>query len=271
MSKLPIRDKAVPCPKCRFSVRQLLLAILATSVLLALIVQLRHVGFATTCFLAGLGTGVWARNTRLILSSITALLVFVTTYLACWLQIGYVHRMGSPHRLYANFQVRQLRDALMKYSETNGQFPDSLGELENVQGFYLEFDQTSAAFLDGWKHPFRYMKTTRGFELVSLGRDGKAGGVGLDADVWVSEEVQTFHKVRLPLHQFVFETAGSRIVFWSACIASVIAGSIWFIPKPVPSASFIPLAMRLLVTTLSAVVVAAFLAAFHVAASQSGH
>ena len=37
--------------------------------------------------------------------------------------------------------------------------------------------------VDAWGHPYVYATTAAGFELKSLGKDGKPGGEGIDADL----------------------------------------------------------------------------------------
>ncbi len=197
--------------KRQFSVRHVLWLIFATSVLLALVVQVRHVGFVAFCFAAALVIGLWTRNRRLVASSLTALLVFVATYLACWLDMGYMHRMGSPHP-YRLEEVRRIQHALTEYAKQNGAYPESLAELEVAS-------RPWDPLCDWWNHPFRYKRTANDYELSSLGRDGKTGGVGLDSDIVIDKELKNVYVVRLTLSQFAFETAGSIHVFWSACIA----------------------------------------------------
>lgn len=124
--------------------------------------------------------------------------------------------------------------------------------------------------MDLWGHPFYYRQTTDGIELACLGRDGKAGGVGLDADMFVGDKPND-PKMRLPLSQFLFETPGSGALFAVALMAGLFAGGIWLsAPKAKPT-STTRLVAGIAVTTISAVVVAVFLALVHVAAVQSGH
>ena len=124
--------------------------------------------------------------------------------------------------------------------------------------------------LELWDHPFRYRRTGYDFELASLGRDGQVGGAGLDADLDADDNFNGL-EIRLPLSQFLFQTSGSGQVFVVASVAAVLAGLIWFTRPITETTSTTPMVGAIVVTTIAAVVVAAFLAAFHVAASQSGH
>ena len=78
----------------QFSIRHLLVFVLAVSVLLALTTQLRHVGFTAFCFLAAAGIGKWRHKRWLAAASVTALLVFTITYLTCWVSLGYASVMN---------------------------------------------------------------------------------------------------------------------------------------------------------------------------------
>lgn len=102
-------------------------------------------------------------------------------------------------------QMKQLEAALSFYQMDNGRFPTTEQGLQALvqpptsapeprsyrPGGYLQGGKLPE---DAWGHPFQYEMPGRnneqGFDLWSLGADGKAGGEGTDADVgnWVEEE-----------------------------------------------------------------------------------
>ncbi len=98
-------DTPVKRERVQFSIRHLLLAFLSLSVLLALATQFKHVGFVAFCFLAATVVGWWLRKWRLMFAGLTALCVFIISYVACWTQIGhatFIERPAIPgmfHRL----------------------------------------------------------------------------------------------------------------------------------------------------------------------------
>ena len=94
--------------------------------------------------------------------------------------------------------------------------------------------------------------------------------MGLDADLDADDNFNSL-KMRLPLSQFLFQTPGREQVFFVASVAAVLAGVIWFTRPITETTSTTSMVGAIVVTTIAAVVVAGFLAAFHVAASQSGH
>jgi len=82
--------------------------------------------------------------------------------------------------------------ALKLYRLDNGGYPTSEQGLKALverpltepapqswaQGGYL-----SSPPLDAWGHPYSYVATPEGFTIKSLGKDGKEGGEGIDADL----------------------------------------------------------------------------------------
>jgi hypothetical protein len=75
----------------------------------------------------------------------------------------------------------------------------------------------------------------------------------------------------LPLSQFLFETRASGALFKVALVASLAAGGIWYCVERNRRFPLKQLIASIAVTTISAAIVAGFLAAIHVMLSQSGH
>lgn len=266
------KDDVGPTPRpTQFNLRHILLLFVALGALLALVTQLRHVGFFAFCFISAAATGWWLRNWRLMTAGLTAISVFVITYLACWVQLGYGPRMHRWPTLYGSYHFEPIHEALSKYDREKGGFPDSLSDLADLEGHNLPFDESGEMMWgDGWNRPLHYEKTPDGFRLGSLGRDGVAGGVGLDADIFLGDK-PIGPQTRLPPKQFLFETEGSGGVFMAAVLASFAAGCIWFGGPAKEQLRVRSLIVGVTAATVSAVLVAIFLAAFYVAVSQSGH
>lgn len=91
----------------------------------------------------------------------------------------------------AKGQVKSLADAMGQYRLDNGHFPteeqglNALIERPSTEpgwhGPYL----AKAIPLDPWNKPYLFKNpgAAHEVEIISLGRDGKAAGVGIDADV----------------------------------------------------------------------------------------
>lgn len=263
------RGPQQPARRLQFSLRDIFGLFLVTGVLLTLVVQLKQIGFVASCFLAGVAIGWRLHKWWFTSASLTALLVYVVTYAACWIEMGYAPRMHRWPASSVRYELDQINEALIKYCGAKGAFPDSLQQLSQLEDHDLWFGK-SGELLDGWRHPFHYRRIAEGFELASLGREGKPGGVGLDADVFFGDEWFS-PKTRLPLKQFLFETEGSASVFLVAFVASILAASIWFGARHEVQPSIKWVIIGVATMAVLAVVVAAFLAAIHVDASQSGH
>jgi hypothetical protein len=228
--------------------------------MLALSTQLWQIGFAASCYIAIIFAGCWLKRWRPIAVGVTGLLVFTITYLACWAQLGDVKTM-NPHP----FHIEQMRLELLSQSLTEdamvrGQFATSLGELKGLE---------SQSRQDSWRHPYHYQRTDTDFELAALGRDGELGGVGLDADIYLGDDLE-LPKFRLTLQQFLFEARGSGALFLAAVVSSALTASIWFVPggKDTPR----NLIGSLTITIIAGSLVAGVLAVLYVALAQpSGH
>lgn len=222
-------------------------------------------------YLVGFVLGVWQRKSRWWLASLTALLVFVITYLASWVEHGDALVLARLKHRVSLHHMGWICEELNQYHQTHGKYPDSLAELPNLRNRLLH--SPSGEALDVWGHPFLYRRMAEGFELVSPGRDGQRGGVGLDADlVW--GDPPTYTQTRLPWSQFLFDASANENVFPAAVVASLGIALIWLrsgIEFPISGKSAYVGLGCLLWTTLGAIVVAVSLAAEYVAISQSGH
>ena len=120
---------------------------------------------------------------------------------------------GGYERSLRKAQFHQLQSALSDYANKHGHYPDSLEHVPELEDFVP---------LDPWHRPYQYSKTENGFSLLSLGRDGKPGGVGLDADFYLDEKGGPL--IEPTLSQFLFEAAVGGTLFTVAFLASCFAG-----------------------------------------------
>lgn len=98
--------------------------------------------------------------------------------------------LGGGDRAKANLakaQVQTLAEKVQQFEMDTGALPSSLEELVSSPGAsgWLGPYAKEAELKDPWNHPFEYTMPGDGqpFDLVSLGKDGKAGGESVDADV----------------------------------------------------------------------------------------
>lgn len=105
-------------------------------------------------------------------------------------------RLGEARDVTARTQMSLIGTALDNYRLDNGSYPSTgqgLAALRqrpatgvpapNWRGPYLRRDVP----LDPWERPYIYRspgeRNPNGYDLMTLGRDGKAGGTGEDADL----------------------------------------------------------------------------------------
>ena len=99
--------------------------------------------------------------------------------------------LGGGDRAKANLakaQVQTLAEKIQQYEMDTGSLPGSLGDLVKSPGGaagWLGPYAKDAELKDPWNHPYTYTVPGEGvpFDLVSLGKDGQAGGDSVNADV----------------------------------------------------------------------------------------
>lgn len=88
--------------------------------------------------------------------------------------------------------LASLSSALKLYRLDNGQYPTTEQGLKAlaakpvtppIPSAWPEGGYVSENPVDAWGNPYVYSAAGNGFELKSLGKDGKPGGEGLDADL----------------------------------------------------------------------------------------
>jgi general secretion pathway protein G len=99
--------------------------------------------------------------------------------------------LGGGDRAKANLaraQVQTLAEKVQQYEMDTGTLPSSLDALVanpgNAAGWLGPYAKP-AELKDPWNHPYEYRVPGEGqaFDLISLGKDGEAGGESVDGDV----------------------------------------------------------------------------------------
>jgi general secretion pathway protein G len=99
--------------------------------------------------------------------------------------------LGGGDRAKANLaraQVQTLAEKVQQYEMDTGTLPGSLDALVanpgNATGWLGPYAKP-AELRDPWNHPYEYRVPGDGqaFDLISLGKDGQAGGESVDGDV----------------------------------------------------------------------------------------
>jgi len=112
---------------------------------------------------------------RLILASIAGLIIFTIGFNAAWESTkGQAATTQRQARRYLNM----VNSAIQTYRKEHGKWPTSL---KNI------YDDTNFPASDIWGHPYAYHLKENSYTLMSYGRDGKPGGVGLDSDISIND------------------------------------------------------------------------------------
>lgn len=99
--------------------------------------------------------------------------------------------LGGGDRAKVNLakaQVQTLAEKVHQYEQDTGRLPGSLDDLVKAPGDaagWLGPYAKDSELKDPWNHPYTYTMPGEGkpFDLVSLGKDGQAGGDSVDADI----------------------------------------------------------------------------------------
>lgn len=269
MNDVPTADDSPRPPRrFQFALWHIFALMLAVGVCLSLVTQLKHIGLVIFGYLLGAGIGAIWRHWRLVSASASGLAVYVVTFLASWVQMGYAPYVDRAPFAFNSFALKMLAEELSVYKDVKGEYPEHLGELStgNVADLQRSADQD---FLDWWGNEIHYRKTEDGFELATLGRDGILGGYGVDGDVFWGREDHA--NLRLTMRQFLFDTPGGGGVFFVATFASLVVA---FTCLKTQGGKVAPTKWQFVgvaATAISALLVAVFLASFYIAAAQSGH
>ena len=112
--------------------------------------------------------------------------IVIIGLLAGYVAPRYFSQVGKSEIQVARAQIDSLEKALDQYRLDNRRYPTSEEGLQAIQP-YLKKTLPS----DPWGRPYVYrVPGERGeYDVFSLGRDGKPGGSGEDADVGLIQEV----------------------------------------------------------------------------------
>jgi general secretion pathway protein G len=100
--------------------------------------------------------------------------------------LGYI---GTAKADTAATQIRNISNAVELYYLDVGAYPapgkglSALVESDGSPGWRGPYLKSGAGLADPWGRPYGYEGSGASFRIVSLGRDGAAGGTGEDADL----------------------------------------------------------------------------------------
>lgn len=184
------------------------------SLLLALVTQLYSVGWILTIDICGIAIGAKRRWRKWTAYWTTQLLVFAIV-------MGLLFHLSSASSIHSVRteinDLHRIQAEIERFRQSTGKYPGDLAELK--QSGYRDGIQSRY-----WGHDFVYEKTgTDAFRVGTMGRDGKVGGAGWNADWWVGESSP--YDARLPIRQFVVLRSTTSLCL-AICIPLSLVGAI---------------------------------------------
>jgi len=154
--------------------------------------------------------------------------------------------------------ISNFQKALDDYVRATGQTPAKLTDVPEI----ADQAKYSPAVLDSWGRPYAIMVVKGRAMVVSYGRDGRPGGVGLDADITVKSR---YVKSTVTLPQFV-QVAELRPVLLICAAAALATALITFLAgtsRPGRRTGLLAILLSAAVTGAAAVFVGSIIAAVH--------
>ncbi|QDT42218.1 Bacterial type II secretion system protein G [Gimesia alba] len=118
---------------------------------------------------------------RLLIALLCGFVVFVILNVAAWYNLRGAYHVCRKQSFTRYYTLLRLREQIEDYRRDHEALPDELSEIPDFNSLRSLSDNPTA---DGWGNPIQYRRTGENYELFSWGRDGKPGGVGLDADLY---------------------------------------------------------------------------------------
>jgi len=225
------------------------------------------------------------RYIRLILCFITAIVISSTAYICAWYE-SRDYELFFPEQDHTRSTIKGRSEDIQKYQKAHGKLPATLAELYpkmDSQATMVAIGGGAAAatlavlfpkmdsqrenvrrLTDGWQRPLIYEVRNEEFDLYSYGRDGKPGGIGLDADIHSAQPWTPEHRLTLWQFSNAWGVAGIQTV---CLLTGAIAFPLYFAigKRQTPKR---PSLLRVLVTVVFSILAAVAMSVLYL---PSGH
>jgi len=198
-------------------------------------------------------------KTRFAIASLVGIVIIGVCLNATWKMAGSKIRYSQ---IFTQRILTRVDTAIKEYRRQKGVLPQSLSQLSKVP------IRDNGVILDSWEHPLVYKMHKDNYTLISYGRDGKPGGVGLDCDLSSANPKPA--AAALPFLQVIFHPLVRGMV-WTSVISGVFTFLLIFsvvTPIDLSQHRWGELAFKLLFTLIATYFVAVFITMLHV---PSGH
>lgn len=129
---------------------------------------------------------------HVLLALIGGMVVFSILCIAAWYNLRGEFNV-SRRQDFTRGALNILSDEVEAYHEIEGKYPHQLEDVPFDRNEWLDpnvivswsWCLSTDPPVDYWGHPMQYELEDTTYKLYSLGRDGSAGGIGLDADLYL--------------------------------------------------------------------------------------
>lgn len=105
-----------------------------------------------------------------------ALVILVIIVIALGV-VGFAFVEEVPPEALTRTSMTVIEVRIRDYVAAHHRLPDNLSDLPKL------IDNRSESIVDGWGRPIQYEEDGQTVTLLSLGKDGRPGGAGLDTDI----------------------------------------------------------------------------------------
>jgi general secretion pathway protein G len=202
-------------------------------------------------------------KTRFAIAALTGIVIIGICLNVTWNDAGVYIQFPQ---MFTRRTLKYTALAVEEYRQKKGTLPRSLSQLNGMSD--APIIQDNGVIWDSWRHPLIYKVHKDNFTLMSYGRDGKPGGIGLDCDLSSANPKPA--TAALPFLQVIFHPLARGMV-WTSVISGVLTFLLIFsvvTPIDLSQQRWRELAFKLLFTLIATYFVAVFITMLHV---PSGH
>jgi len=231
---------------------------------------------------------------RLQIALLVGIILFILTFLTYWNWSRNTLMDNSTLSFQTKIALQRYAEVLEDHNHKRIPLPQSLAdvssEIDSTPSFCTRFLPEGLPFVrngipvDGWGRPLHYSTEGTSYTLLSYGRDGKPGGIGLDCDTGMvydpkyglgvfiefpgrDREAPTY---RPTLYQFIFELPSKGMIQSCFLTGGLAFFMTLFLVRSVPSSrreqTFC--AIKIVVTIVMSFIFAALIINLHI---PTGH
>jgi hypothetical protein len=175
-------------------------------------------------------------------------------------------------QVFTAYKLEAIGNAVIAFKQASNACPENFEQLQAIEKTLPTIQQydfdISEGFIDDWKRPFIFSTVGTNCVILSYGRDGKPGGIGIDCDL---TSLDPCPRKSIPTFgQFWANNRTRETIKW-CFICGAMAAVLSLLTVRVPSLTkhgLNILTVSLIVTLVGTIFVASFITVLHI---PSGH